>query len=197
MSKLLVNIRGTNGSGKSTIPMSMLDDPKMYVVKKEYKGKDRGVCTVFPTYGWVALGTYTTKCGGMDTFPDTEFTKKAVRWVLKNLPEYNVMMEGILCSTVFSTYKELFEACQRRFGVKAIVLYLMPPLQVCLDRIQKRNGGKPIKTEQVEGKYRGMERCIKKWYDTDVECIVKDNSKISKEHMLAKFLKLMERYENG
>ena len=63
--------------------MSMLDDPDVYVVEKSYKGKKRKLLTVFPTYGWVALGSYHNKCGGLDGYVDTDMIKKA--FFIKNL----------------------------------------------------------------------------------------------------------------
>ena len=49
MNRLVLNIRGTNGSGKSTIPMSMLDDPDMYVITKPYQGKPTKLQQFFRT----------------------------------------------------------------------------------------------------------------------------------------------------
>ena len=80
---IIVNLRGTNGSGKSSIPMSMLDDPEMYVVEKPYKGKLRKIATVFPSYGWIAMGTYFNKTGGIDTFPDVTLMRKSFWYLLK------------------------------------------------------------------------------------------------------------------
>ena len=69
MSRILVNIRGCNGAGKSTIPMSMMSDPKMFVQELKYSdGKRMGSFTVFPSYGWIALGTYFNKTGGLMVF---------------------------------------------------------------------------------------------------------------------------------
>ena len=62
--RMLVNIRGCNGSGKSTIPMSMIDDPDMFVQELlGSDGKKISALTIFPSYGWVALGTYFNKTG--------------------------------------------------------------------------------------------------------------------------------------
>ena len=61
--RVLVNIRGCNGSGKSTIPMSMKDDPKAFTIKGTVEGKPVTLLTVFPKYNWLALGKYETKTG--------------------------------------------------------------------------------------------------------------------------------------
>lgn len=176
--KLIVNVRGTNGSGKSTLPRTLTDDPKMFVVIKPYKGKPVKIATVFPSYGWVALGTYFCKTGGLDGFKDSEITKKAFWYVLKKYPQYHLIMEGIISSTIFSTYFELFKAAESLYpDRKTVVLWLNPDVGICLDRIQQRNGGKPIKEELVRNKARTIARACAKFKDRGIEVISWDNSK--------------------
>ena len=175
--RLILNIRGTNGSGKSSIVMSMLDDPDMFVVSKPYQGKNRNIATVFPNYGWVALGTYFNKTGGLDCFPNNELTQKAFWYVLKKYPQYNLVMEGIISSTIFSTYEKLFhEAEEKYLDARVVVLRLAPPVEECLKRIQNRNGGKPIKEDLVKAKYRMVERACCKLKDSGIKTIVWDNT---------------------
>lgn len=190
---MIVNIRGCNGSGKSTIPMSMMDDPQMYVIEKPYKGKPKKIATVFPTYGWIALGSYHNKTGGLDGFPTTDFTKKVFWYVLKKYPEYNVILEGIMASTVYSTYAELFKQAENKYpDVHVIIFSLLPPLEVCLKRIQKRNGGKPIKEDLVAGKYKTVERNATKFLNAGFQSITWDNSVVEKSDMLDRFFEIIE-----
>lgn len=190
--RLVVNIRGCNGSGKSTIPMSMMDDKEMYVIEKSYKGKTKKVATVFPSYGWIALGSYHNKTGGLDGFPDTAFTKKAFWYILKKYPEYNVILEGVLASTVFSTYADLFTAAQEKYpDIHVIILSLIPPIEVCLKRIQNRNGGKPIKEDLVAGKHKTVTRNVTKFLNAGFQSITWDNSMTKKQDMLKKFFELI------
>ena len=85
MNKLIVNLRGCNGSGKSTIPMGMMDDPYMKTIYKHIPGRRSklGIATVFPSSGWVVLGTDFNKTGGMDCLPNNEVTQKAFWYILK------------------------------------------------------------------------------------------------------------------
>ena len=150
---LLVNVRGCNGAGKSTIPLSMIeDDPNTYEVTWFKNGKERPVATVIPKYNFIALGHYRTKCGGLDTFKSTDDVKDALEvfWGTN----WNILMEGILSSTVYGTYADLFNTRQEVGPERSIIiLNLLPPLESCLERIQARNGGKPIKEDLVEGKW--------------------------------------------
>lgn len=199
--KLLVNIRGCNGAGKSTIPMSMMDDPNMFVEELRYSdGKRIGAITVFPSYGWVALGTYFNKTGGLDGIRNMECTKITLYAALGLYPEYDIIMEGILCSTVFSSYSDMFHEIEELTDRQVMVLSLLPPLEVCLERIQRRNGGKPIKEDLVSGKRESVARSHEKFKQEGFVCIRADSSKVPKDKMIQAFLKSIEnhrRYDYG
>lgn len=191
--KLLVNIRGTNGSGKSTIPISMKDDPDMYEVVRPYKGKPKIILTVFPNYGWVALGSYSNPTGGLDKFPNKAFTEKVLHYALKKFPEYNIIMEGILAATTYSTYADLFRRVQESYGIQPVVYYLMPPVETCIERIKKRNGGKEFKENLVQDKYRMMERGIEKFKNAgEFPVVVVDNSNVDKTLVRSQFFESLK-----
>lgn len=190
---LLVNIRGTNGSGKSTIPISMKDDPDTYEIVKPYKGKPKKIITVFPNYNWVALGDYSNPTGGLDKFPNKAFIEKVLRYALKKFPEYNILMEGILPATTYSTYAQMFREVQKEYNVQPIVYYLMPPVEICIDRIKQRNGGKAFKEQLVREKYRMMERGIEKFKKAgEFPVIVVDNSNMDKTLVRSQFFAELE-----
>lgn len=187
MSRTILNIRGTNGSGKSSIIFSMMDDPKKYLIEKSYKGKMYKIATVFPSYGWVALGAYEEgrKCGGLDTMPNNEITKKSFWYILKKYPTFNLVMEGIICSTIFSTYCDLFKEAKEKYPEDDIViLHLTTPLKVCLKRIQKRNGGKPIKEDLVKNKVTMINRAVDKFRDEFIVIDWDTKSSLKNPHKL-------------
>ena len=187
--RMLVNIRGTNGSGKSTIPICMkMWDLESYEVIRPYQGKPKKILTVFPTYGWVALGDYNNQVGGLDKFPNKAFIQKVLEYALKKFPDYNIIMEGILTATTYSTYVELFKRVQRDYNVQPVIYYLMPPVEVCIERIKQRNGGKPFKEDLVHAKYGMMKRGIEKFAQAkDFPLVVIDNSNLDKTLVLDQF----------
>ena len=190
--RTLVNIRGCNGAGKSTIPMSMMDDPEMYVHEiRGSDGKRMSAITVFPTYGWVALGTYFNKTGGMDTLRDNWTTRMTLYAALDGFPEYNVLMEGIMASTIRSTYIELFQEVQEYYGddLTIMILSLLPPVEVAISRVYSRNGGKPINEEAVRGKWETVARNVAAFGEAGFTSITLNTAKIPKERMLRVFLK--------
>ena len=127
---MIVNIRGCNGSGKSTIPMSMMElDPEFEVIKLGV-GKTGKPCspalTVFHKLKWVALGTYFNKTGGMDTYANNADTKKALEYALEHYPDYDIVMEGVIASTIKSTYAELFQKLEEE-GHQVLIMAFVPP----------------------------------------------------------------------
>lgn len=195
---MLVNVRGCNGSGKSTIPMSMMDDPNMYVHEiVGSDGKKISAITVFPSYGWVALGTYFNKTGGLDTLKNNAVTKLTLFAALDGFPEYDVLMEGIMASTIRSTYIDLFHEVEDYYGkkrLKVIVVSLLPPVDVALSRVYKRNGGKPINEAAVAGKWNTVARNVEAFAEAGFTSVKVNSAKVKKRNMLSAFLKTVDKY---
>lgn len=192
--RLLINIRGCNGSGKSTFPMQMLDDPDLYVITKPYKERSKRIATVFPKYKTVALGTYFNKTGGLDLLPTNDYMKKCVRYVLKKFPDYDVLMEGILASTIRSTYINFFHEVEREFpDTQIVVIHLVPPLEVCVERAKARCNN-PINEEKIRHKNNSVHTNIKyfKAQESFINLTI-DTSKIPLEQMLPTFRREMGR----
>ena len=197
MRRTLVNIRGCNGAGKSTIPMSMMDDPEMYVHEiRGSDGKRMSAITVFPTYGWVALGTYFNKTGGMDTLRDNWTTRMTLYAALDGFPEYNVLMEGIMASTIRSTYIDLFQEVQEYYGddLTIMIISLLPPVEVAISRVYSRNGGKPINEEAVRGKWETVARNVAAFGEAGFISLKVNSAKVPKEKMLSAFLRTVRKY---
>lgn len=194
--RVLANIRGCNGAGKSTIPMSMMDDPEMYIHEIiGSDGKRISSITVFPTYGWVALGTYFNKTGGLDTLKNNEITRMTLYAALDGFPEYNVLMEGIMASTIRSTYIDLFHEVENYYPeLKVIIISLLPPVEVAISRVYQRNGGKPIKEDAVRGKWDTVARNVKYFADAGFTSVRVNSAKVAKHKMLKAFLKTIEKY---
>lgn len=196
MKRVLVNIRGCNGAGKSTIPMSMMDDPEMFVQELVGSdGKKISALTVFPTYGWVALGTYFNKTGGLDTLKNNEVTRMTLYAALDMFPEYDILMEGIMASTIRSTYIDLFHEVEQAYkGLKVIIVSLLPPVEIAISRVYSRNGGKPIKEDAVRGKWETVERNAKYFAEAGFDSIRVNSAKVEKSQMLPAFLKTIEKH---
>lgn len=193
--RVLVNIRGCNGAGKSTIPMSMMNDPDMWVhTIVDDAGKKLSAITVFPTYGWVALGTYFNKTGGMDTLKNNEITRLTLQVALKEFQDFNILMEGIMASTIRSTYVDLFHEVEQNWPIRIIILNLLPPVEVAISRVYSRNGGKPVNEEAIRSKWNTVAKNARIFSEEGFMSIRVDSSKIDKENMLKAFLKTVKKY---
>lgn len=174
----------------------MLSDPAFKVIKLGV-GKTGKPCnpaiTVFPNLKWVALGTYHSNTGGMDTYSSNSDTKKVLKYVLKEYPDYDIVMEGVIASTIKSTYSELFQKLEVD-GNQVLIMSFLPPLQTCLERIQERNGGKPINEKLVASKWRSVSLGVAYFRQQGLTSIKIDTSKCSKSSMLNNFMKTVEKY---
>lgn len=194
---VLVNIRGCNGSGKSTIPLSMMCDPDMYVYVAEYNGKQLKIATVFPNYSWVALGTYFNKTGGMDLFRGNDIIKFAIMEVLSKFKEYDIIMEGVIASTVRSTYINLFKEIELLYpDRKIIILSIIPPIEVCVQRVKERNGGKEVIEKYIFDKWKVVDRNVDHFKNEGFISLRVNSAKVKKENMLKAFNKTIDKYRN-
>lgn len=187
--RTLVNIRGTNGSGKSTFPMSMLEMSKNHELITFNIGLDKSFITVVHDLKWVLLGKYTGKTGGLDTLRTNSVIRATLYKALDEYPDYNILMEGIICSTIRSTYISLFTEVKQAYDIRVVVIGLTTPLQTCLARIQSRNGGNPINEKLVSDKERMIHRGFPYFDEAGFKVVRIDTSKYSKAKMISKFLR--------
>ena len=195
--RLLINLRGCNGSGKSTIPLIMMDDPDMFIVEKPYKGKSKKILTVFPKYNFVALGSYLNKTGGMDTFPDTELCMKAMNYAIGKFPKYDILMEGIMASTVYSTWRNAYKEVEKKHPeIEVVILNLTPPLEIALQRVQERNGGKSVNNQAIESKYNTVVRNAKKFKRDGFKSEFWNTAECEKSEMLYVFRDMLREWKS-
>lgn len=177
----LVNVRGCNGAGKSSIPLQLLAKDRGAFIFT-WKGKDKATC--FPSFRFVAMGRYRTKTGGLDGFSGNEETIELLEALWKT--PFDILMEGVISSTIFSTYAELFKELEKREDPKRAVgvMNLVPPLEVALGRVQSRNGGKEVDTKAITSKWNTVARNADKFKDAGLNSWVSDNSEISLDETL-------------
>jgi hypothetical protein len=161
----VVNVKGANGSGKSTIPLQLQQsDPDSFIVVSDTFGPKQVVATVFPSYGWLALGEYRTQCGGCDAIGAGDDIQLSLRlaWLL----DYDILFEGVIVADIRSTYHQLLvhlNNSERYADRRAIMLFPTTTVEECLRRIQARNGGKPINEQLVRDKHENN-RKSREWY---------------------------------
>lgn len=141
-------IKGTHGSGKSSIPFELMaDTPYIHLLD----GNGKVAATLLPERGVVMLGKYdkNNTTGGCDKLPSLDYVEAVIRWLW--LSPWHIVAEGILMTN--ARWRTLYCAARcvaETEGIRTIsTTFLQPPIETCLARIQKRNAGKPIKEDIV------------------------------------------------
>ena len=171
---MIINIRGTNGSGKTHLARQLIGPDAMPIDLVQYPSptkrepdRQRWVEGWGTPGGFLAIGSYRQDCGGMDTLPSFEVQQQAVEFAALNSmrtghPEH-IVCEGVLASTVAGSWLEFFKKCYYSTDnrVQPIIAYLDTPLELCLERITARQiaakgEAREIKTEQVAAKVKAI-----------------------------------------
>lgn len=152
-----INVRGCNGSGKTTVLRSLARSPFCEVVLVEVPDHKAIPVTLTPDK-LAIIGDYTpaaagSTTAGLDRIKTQAAAKSVIEATADKYPDRIVLFEGVVVSTIFGPWRDWSE-----INGGMIWAFLDTPLQVCLDRIQVRNGGKPIKEEQVADKHRTLAR---------------------------------------
>jgi thymidylate kinase len=149
---MIINIRGTNGSGKSTIARDFLGDAIVELAPYQTPKGARKNVMGYHNRGLdlIVVGPYRTACGGCDAIKTQDLVKESVRIAAKKAQ--HVLFEGFIVSGIYSGYRAL---SQELGGITWA--YLDTPIEVCFARIQERNGGKSIKEYKVVEKNKEIE----------------------------------------
>jgi hypothetical protein len=135
---MIINIRGTGGSGKSTIVREVMKrytsvsphhiagrrQPLLYICSGSRSAK------IADPRPLAVLGHYETACGGCDTITNVETVFNLVSEYAK--AGYDVLFEGIISQDDVRRTAEI----NRELPIHVIILNT--PIQVCLDSIQAR-----------------------------------------------------------
>lgn len=184
----IYNIRGPNGSGKSTLARSCIQgNPAELPNRPDLSGsptmvdlhwyssptkKDperqrsvEGYVTRRDDVEAIVLGSYRTACGGLDATPNFEAAFRSLDKAVELLerseaPVKAVIAEGVISSTVWGSWGEYANDVMERDAAVFAFCYLIPPLEVCLERIRERQraagGERPIKEDLVADKIKAV-----------------------------------------
>ena len=128
---LIINIRGTNGSGKSYLVHKLLKDHE-WVPLENTEGKLSGykIKTAPPIY---IVGRYTTPCGGCDTLKGSAAeTEQYVEYLSS---KGHVVFEGLVISGIAGRWVAL---ARRLSQCQFIFLELDTPMEKCIERVTAR-----------------------------------------------------------
>lgn len=185
---MIINIRGTNGSGKTHLARQLIGPNPNFLDLVNYQTqlKAGGFRQKF-VEGWggesdfLAIGSYKQGCGGMDTIPSFALQQQAVAvaetWIKNgkpitgDRPRY-IVAEGVLASTVAGSWLEFFSRLKAE-GHDILIAYLDTPLELCLERITARQiaakgEAREIKTDQVAAKIKAINATRARFNDAGI-----------------------------
>lgn len=189
-----INLKGCNGSGKSTIPMQMISSEPNSVFLTAAIGDTKPCGIYVPTTDTVILGTYMTACGGCDGLGNTQIVKQLLVQLWKK--DVHIIYEGVIVGDIRSTFYELMVGFNTVHERNLSFCFMGTRLSECLKRIQVRNGGKEINEELVRGKYRNSQTQLRYYLEQgDIDCQVLD-TKGTKAECYTRFMNIYPNFRN-
>jgi hypothetical protein len=162
--KRLVQLRGTNGSGKSfSLRWAVGQDEFAYMLMPIGKTNGHAICTVLPKYETIILGPYhpDMKTPGVDRFRTIADLKERMDFVIenyvKNTSIATVIYEGSMASSLYTSMKRFMDD---HLDMHPAVLFCNPTLDQCYERLLAR-GSSSNKT--VADKFKAVETCKQKF----------------------------------
>lgn len=154
---MIISLRGTHGSGKSTVVKTLLtryNATEIPGLKKPDGYWFNTPWLVKPVY---VVGSYKTACGGCDSIqPYALIWPRVEDYATKG----HVLFEGALVS---SSYGNIGRASEQ-FGDEMVFAFMTTPLDVCLARIAARRkakgNDKPVDPRNTASKLRNVEKSI-------------------------------------
>lgn len=135
---MLIQIRGTSGSGKTWIIKQLMSEYEFKPIKKN--GVVMGYyCEELNTF---LVGKYETACGGCDSIKTQDETCSRIRKALNK--GWNVVFEGLICSHIAERYANLYKDLTAE-GTDVKYIFLNTPFSQCIENIniRRQEAGKP------------------------------------------------------
>jgi hypothetical protein len=166
---VIINVRGTHGSGKSTIVHSLLHKYGAQTMGRPGK-RPEGYKVVIPGLrrALYVVGPYETACGGCDAIQPYELIWPRVEAYAR---KGHVLFEGALVSSSVGNIGRAMAARKKH----CVVGFLDTPLAVCISRIEKRRAARgddrPLNPKNTTVKHQAVERSRPKLEELGLRCV--------------------------
>jgi hypothetical protein len=179
---MIINIRGTHGSGKTYIVKQILERYGAEPESLNPKGRPLNhVVELLDGSKLYAVGDYTKACGGCDGIqPYSEIWPRIERLATLG----HVVFEGAMVSSSYGSIGRASEI----FGDDIVFAFLDTPLEVCLENIRKRREARgkldPLNPRNTTNKYNRVLQTIPQFRTRFNRRVVILNYKQAKEQVL-------------
>ncbi len=154
---MIVSIRGTHGSGKSTIVKTILNLYKAEGINPDKRGRTEGY-TIRLRNGkhLFVVGSYHNACGGCDGIQPYHRILTYIKQA--TMDHDHVLFEGALVSSSYGSVGLLLN----EYAPDAAFAFLDTPLELCLERIKQRRAAKgnfePLNPTNTSVKHENVHR---------------------------------------
>lgn len=173
----VLNIRGTHGSGKSSIVKHILTQHTHQPLGSGKRPEGYKVSIPGLSKPLYVVGPYQTACGGADAIQPYDLI-----WprVLRYARLGHVIFEGALVSSCVGA---VGEALAKRKD--AVACFLDTPLELCLERIQTRRALKgdhrPLDPKNTAAKHASSQRARGRLEELGLRCVTLNHKKANKQ----------------
>lgn len=178
MTKRIVQVRGTTGSGKTTAMRRAIELAGSGVTRLTHGGRQ---VTVTPKF--TVLGDYNNRanCVGADRFRSRSELMGVLRETVTSGVE-RIAFESMIYST---TYKFAHDASvfASKCGYEFVCVFLDIDYDTALERVLGRNGGKPINYDKLAERILRCKTAYEKMKASGVRCLDVDSATMTPDEV--------------
>lgn len=155
---MIISLRGTNGSGKSTVIREVMAagrTSEIWGVLGHRNPEAYQILIPGVKQPLFVLGPYNVECGGCDRIIPYDLI---IELIDKYAARGNVIFEGVIVSSVFGRVGEQLE----RYKDRAVVAFMPTSLEECIRRVTSRRTGRgderAFNPQNLTSKYKAVSR---------------------------------------
>jgi len=189
---MIIQIKGSNASGKTTIVKQLIELSDSVRYLRWNNGKI--YATVMDDLQWVAVGFYDDKpMGGCDRLHTVDHVKRAIVDIMDDYPDYAIVFEGMMISTIKSTFYNYLLELQDSDNICPVFVILRTTIDGCIARLESRRTHKGvIKQSTVDGMERKCIAIVRHALTYDQDRVAwMDVDAIANKNMVGTFLELV------
>ena len=154
---MIIQVRGTSGSGKTTAMRTILEGVGVEWEPNYSEGRKKPLYYLQVGGDGVVLGHYESSTGGCDTIGSAREVFEVWEKVSRSLPQEKIyLMEGLLLSEDTKWTLEMAKS------QRVLCLFLVTPIEVCLAQVNQRRAARgqtePVSEHNTRNRVLTIER---------------------------------------